>query len=72
MDAVKKIIVKDENIDSLVYDEDTESVIVTFNGGSKWVYKAITQEQFADCVIRKPREILELLRHNNFVGVRVK
>ena len=71
MDDVIRIVVKDENIDSLLYDESIKSVVVTFKGGSKWKYSGVTPEEFAEFIIRTPREILEKIRHNNLVGVRV-
>ena len=72
MDAVTEIIIKDENIDALLYDEELKSVVVTFKGGSKWKYSPITPEEFAEFIIRTPREILEKIRHNNLVGIRVR
>ena len=68
-----RLVLKSDNIDSLYYSFEELSILVHYKGGSIWKYigvkpdfiKAYEGELTAQAV-------LEALRHNNIVGIRIK
>jgi hypothetical protein len=72
VDAVvlTQVLSHDENVKSIAYNEASGNLIVIFGGGNKSVYKNITQEMFDK--LTEGLSVLDLVRHNNLVGVRIR
>jgi hypothetical protein len=72
VDAVvlTQVLSHDENVKSIAYNEASGNLIVIFGGGNKSVYKNVTQEMFDK--LTEGLSVLDLVRHNNLVGVRIR
>ena len=72
MDAValEQVLAHDDNVKSVAYNETSGSLVVIFGGGSKWVYRKVSQEMLDK--LTSGLSVLELVRHNNIVGVRIR
>ena len=67
------VVLRRDNIDALYYSFTEESVIVNFKGGSVWKYVAVPQNLIQSYEGElTTKAVLEALRHNNIVGIRVK
>ena len=72
-DALRQVVIHDTNIKSVAYNELENTMIVIFGGGSKWKYFKVPSEVFekiADTC--NGNVVLEEIRHNNLVGIRVR
>jgi hypothetical protein len=73
MSELEKKVVEDGNVESLFYNDSEHSVTILYKGGSKWKYTPIVIEDFIACINKiTVRSILEEVKHNNIVGVRVR
>lgn len=69
----KTINFSDSNIKSLFYNEKTKDMTVLFGGGSKWKYKNVEPEVVNTVLTAVGGfSILESIRHQNLVGVRLR
>lgn len=67
------LFIEDSNVKSVAYNRSDRSMKVVFGGGSEWKYYFIKQEIF-DSMLNNPTglAILDQIRHNNLVGIRLK
>jgi hypothetical protein len=68
--ALTQVLSHDDNVKSVCYNETSGSLVVIFGGGSKWVYRKVSQEMFDK--LTAGLSVLELVRHDNLVGVRIR
>lgn len=63
----------DSNVKSVTYNEVTKDMTVVFGGGSKWKYRNVESEVL-DTVLPMTGalSILESVRHQHIVGVRIR
>jgi len=68
-----RLILTSDSVESLYYSFEELSIIVHYKGGSIWKYKNVEPDfiKSYDGELTT-RAVLEALRHNNIVGVRVK
>ena len=65
--------INDGNIDSLDYSESSESLVISYKGGSRIRYSNISKSLFDEITVSHTCiAVLNTLRHNNIVGVRIK
>jgi len=67
------LVLKSDSIDSLCYNFEELSIIVHYKGGSIWKYINVKPDFIKSYEGElTTRAVLEALRHNNIVGIRVK
>lgn len=72
-EALQQVLIHDSNVKSVAYNESNADMVVIFGGGSKWKYRSVKPELFENIQSHKSGlSVLEEIRHNNLVGIRLR
>jgi hypothetical protein len=72
-DNTEVILIQDSNVKSVVYDRAAKTMKVAFGGGSEWKYYFVKPDLFDEILSEATGlSVLDKIRHNDLVGVRLK